>query len=375
MSIVTNSTTHTIAALPIVEDSSTYKMTKMPILRDPSTYTMATMSIIKDSSTHTMGNSLFQYLDMKIHHYIKETQYKRIVVVGNYDRRKVVAKNEKGGKFFNWQRPTAELIGDVLYIHCPTGHDYVPHYASIIGSYLSMTGKNHYCVSYIPPTEDDCWKLIESSNLKDFYPSEFIVYGYGIPQISGADKWEGTGPFKWTQIRIRNTDVTFLGCEFCVWGDISGRLVQYLAQEKKIKRFVYIGKLGCTNPSYVPNQYLASGNNSLLNGTTVRWNGVFDSIHFDHIVKKGLHLTIPSVLMETREWLASHNEYDFLDPEIGHMGYAATKTSIDYGYMHVISDNLAKKYPEDLSNERMNTVLMKRKALLKKIRGIIEMVC
>lgn len=361
--------------MSIVRDPATYTTATMPIFRDPSTYTMSTLSIVRDPSTHTMGNSLFSYLDMKIHHYIKEAQYKKIIVVGNYDRQKVIANNEKGGKAFNWQRPTAELVGDVLYIHCPTGHDYVPHYASIIGSYLSLIGKDHYCVSYVPPTEDDCWRLIESSNLKDFYPSEFIVYGYGVPQISRADKWEGTGPFKWTRVRIRNTDVTFLGCEFCVWGDISGRLVKYLAQVKKIKRFVYVGKLGSTNPTYVPNQYLASGNTSLLNGTYVRWDGVFDSIPLDRIVKKGVHLTMPNVLMETKEWLARHREYDFLDPEIGHMGYAAFKTSIEYGYMHIISDNLAKKYPEDLSNERIGTVLVKRKALLDKIRGIIEMVC
>jgi len=335
----------------------------------------APMVIIHDPSIHTMGSSLFRYLDMKIHHYVKEANYNKIVVVGNYDRRKVVANNEKGGKTFNWQRPTAELVGEDLYIHCPSGHDYVPHYASIIGSYLSLMGKDHSCVTYLPPTDDDCWKLIETSNLKDFHPSEFVVYGFGVPHLSGSDKWDGIGPFRWTKVRIRNTVVSFLGCDFCVWGDISGRLVRYLAQEKKIKRFVYVGKLGSLNPAYVPNESLATGNTSLLKGKNVQWDSVFKSIPSDDIIKKGAHVTMSSVLMETKEWLEQHSEYDFIDPEIGHMGNAANRASIQYGYMHIISDNLVKKFPEDLSNERINSVLMKRKLLLDKIRTTIEMVC
>ncbi len=87
-------------------------------------------------------------------------------------------------------------------------------------------------------------------------------------------------------------------------------------------------------------------------------------------------MTLPSTIMETKEWLERHNgAYDFIDPEIGHMGTAAKNAGIRYGYMHIISDNLAQKFPEDLSNERKNSVLAKRGVLLGKIRTIIESIC
>ena len=90
------------------------------------------------------------------------------------------------------------------------------------------------------------------------------------------------------------------------------------------------------------------------------------------MVKTGVHYTIPSPLLETKEWLQTHRGFDFIDPEIGHMGRAAARASIPFGYMHIISDNVVQKYAEDLSNERHQSVIAKRKDLLSKARTLIE---
>lgn len=49
------------------------------------------------------------------------------------------------------------------------------------------------------------------------------------------------------------------------------------------------------------------------------------------------------------------------------MAKSAMQNGIDYSYLHIISDNLSKKFSEDLSNERKEDVLTKRKKLIKTI--------
>jgi hypothetical protein len=327
--------------------------------------------IILDPLEHTMEGALSRYLDIKIHHYINDEIYKEIVVVGAYDRACAITNNEKDGKMFNWQRPSAVLAGDTLVVKCPTGYDYVSHYASLIGTYLALQNRDYTCVSYVPPSEKACWSVIEDSNLKNINPSEFVVYGSGMPRIARETDWPGEGPFRATKKRVGGREITFLGCEFCVWGDIAGRLVTYLAQEKGVKQFIYIGKLGTLNPSYEPNSLLATGNTSYLDGGKVVWDDIFEGLE-DEVVKRGVHFTSPSPLLETKGWLAAHCAYDYVDPEIGHMGRAAVDASIQYGYMHVMSNNLSRICQEDLSNERQPRTTNKRTILKDKIRSFLE---
>lgn len=327
--------------------------------------------VILDPLNHTMESALGRYLDIKIHHYVDDEQYNDIVVVGEYDRDCEIANNEKDGKIFNWQRPSAVLDGDTLVIKCPPGYDYVSHYASLIATYLALKDRDYTCVSYIPPSEKACWGVIEDSNLKDIYPAEFVVYGSGMPRIAQEEEWPGEGPFRAARKRVGGRDITFLGCEFCVWGDIAGRLVSYLAEEKGVKQFVYIGKLGTLHPSYEPNCFLATGNTSFVDGEKVVWDDVFDGLE-DDVVKRGVHFTSPSPLLETKSWLDSHRGYDYVDPEIGHMGRAAVDASIQYGYMHVMSNNLSRVCQENLSNEREQRTTNKRTILKDKIRSFLE---
>lgn len=78
-----------------------------------------------------------------------------------------------------------------------------------------------------------------------------------------------------------------------------------------------------------------------------------------------------SVLDETKDWLlAAEKQYDFLDPEIGHMAKASLEGGTEFGYLHMISDNLAQKYIHDLSNERLTDVLQDMKRLVLEIQDI-----
>lgn len=87
----------------------------------------------------------------------------------------------------------------------------------------------------------------------------------------------------------------------------------------------------------------------------------------------GHHVTIASPMMETKSWLQELNgEFAFVDPEIGHMARAANNHNLQFSYLHIISDNVAKVQTENLSNERDETIVRKRKELNNQLREIIE---
>ena len=85
-------------------------------------------------------------------------------------------------------------------------------------------------------------------------------------------------------------------------------------------------------------------------------------------------MTSPSVLLEDTRWLACQGgRNQFVDPEIGHMGRAAACSGIEFGFLHVVSNNLAAAYPADLSNERLSHVVERRAQLLDRIHEIIRL--
>lgn len=92
--------------------------------------------------THTMGQSLSEYLRMKVHPLIHNTHWSRIKVKGEHQRDPSVVRIsslEKKDKPFNWQRPTASVVGTkTLQLHYFPGTDYVQHYAAILATYLSL---------------------------------------------------------------------------------------------------------------------------------------------------------------------------------------------------------------------------------------------
>lgn len=322
-----------------------------------------------DWCRHTMPPaSLFRYLDIKVHHLVKDHDWRHIRVVGDYLRDRQIADCEKGGKRFNWQRPTATAAGDVLTIHCYPGRDYVYHYALILSTYLAMLDRFVDQVSYEPPSQLACAAPLREFRL-DLRPYAAVVVGWGLDAlVDGA--WSHGYGYEYQVARVAGRTVIFIGFLHSIWGDIAGRVVHRFA-ELGARRVVYIGKVGGLDPDLEPNAVLATGYNSLIDDNPVRWQDFFEgSLARNARVRTGMHVTSASILLEDQDWLRRQRA-SFVDPEIGPMGAAAAASRIPFGYLHVVSNNLAKQYTADLSNERHTDVLQRRSELLELIGQLL----
>ncbi|WP_405589702.1 hypothetical protein [Streptomyces sp. NBC_01190] len=320
---------------------------------------------------HTMGpDSLLRYLTIKVHHLIQNRPWDTISVVGGYDRSTVISRFEKTGKLFNWQRPTAKASGRHLTLQAFPGTDYVHHYGLIISTYLSMVGRDAGHVTFHVPAPDTCRKVVELLHLE--LDGDLVVVGWGLEHLAPAGGLWTPGPgYAYQRATVHGRRVVYLGFQHSIWGDVAGRVVARLAA-LGAGDVVYVGKVGALIPGIEPNTALATGNRSLVSGVLVTWKDFFAGFAAAQPgVHTGVHVTSPSILLENRDWLARHAPYAFVDPEIGPMGAAAREAAIGFGYLHVISNNLARHYPADLSNERHHEVIQRRTALVHRIRAII----
>ncbi|KAK4610385.1 hypothetical protein CLAFUW4_13708 [Fulvia fulva] len=111
----------------------------------------------------------------------------------------------------------------------------------------------------------------------------------------------------------------------------------------------------------------------MVDNELVQWPNVLDPHITCPEVIRGAHYSLPSVLDETRDWLEKYRQvFDFVDPEIGHMAKACNEGGTGFGCLHIISDNIAKKYSYDLSNERLQQVVTDREMLLDGIQDTLE---
>jgi hypothetical protein len=338
--------------------------------------------IVASIDTHTMGDSLYKYLHMKVHPDIQEKNWAKIIVKGCHDRSPTssIASIEKCDKPFNWQRPTTSYPSpDVLELQCFPGFDYVEHYAAIVATYLALQKKSPDVVSYYMPTPLQRVEPLVKSNLRDVGIVDIAIIGY-VHELhrftSGA--WQGDDDnelFSWQILTMPNgSKVAFIGCRICFWGDIGGNVVRALQQLNRVKCTIYIGKLGTLQPQYKPNTLLATGNSSVVYGVPVTWKSVLADATLDSkLVQQGAHYSIPSVLSETKTWLSDKRDsFDWVDPEIGHMALASLEGNTRFGYLHIVSDNLAHKYPYDLSNERVQRVIQDRRRLFEEIEVVLD---
>lgn len=326
-----------------------------------------------DPNRHTMSaKSLLRYLEIKVHHLIQERDWKRIHIVGEYDRRCVISTNEKNDKFFNWQRPTAEVRGNELVIKCYPGVDYVHHYALIIVTYLNMLGRYRNQVDYEIPNESTCEAAIDRLDI-DPSADHLVVLGWGLESFVNGAPWAHGHGYAWQRAEAEGRCVLYVGFLHSIWGDVASRVVSRLAV-LGARRIVYVGKVGSLDPHIAPNTSLATGNCSVMTDGRVSWRDFFGDIAADQPdVRSGVHVTSPSILLEGKNWLERQQGNRFVDPEIGHMGRAACAVGIEFGFLHVVSNNLARKYTADLSNERLSTVVERRRRLLGRIHEIISL--
>lgn len=318
---------------------------------------------------HSMDSSLEKYIEMKLVDCILDDRITEIQIIPSYNRTKGISKKEKIDKLFNYKRPTFVVNNNVLIVSCYPGVDYVYHYASLIKTYLNIFNQSKK-ISVFFPSEADIQKEIENSNLKELPECKTVILGYvtALEYLSIDTNWHGTGDFLWKKI---NNDKLLVGCKHSYWGDISGYIVSNLAK-KGVEQIIYVGKLGTLNEKNIPNETIATGSQSIFfDGSIIEWKNIFQNEN-SIFIKKGVHYTLPSIIQETKEWVKGNKHYiDFVDPEIGHMARAALENNIGFSYMHIITDNLAKKYNEDLSNERKEEIIAKRKKLIRIIGDCI----
>ncbi|MGH3940393.1 MAG: hypothetical protein ACRDTG_17510 [Pseudonocardiaceae bacterium] len=316
------------------------------------------------------AKSLLNYLEIKVHHLIQERDWARIHIVGEYDRECVISANEKNDKLFNWQRPTAEAHGNELVIKCYPGMDYVHHYALIIATYLNMLGRYRDQVGYAIPSERTCDAAIDRLDI-DASADHLVVLGWGLGNFVNSASWVHGHGYAWQRAEVDGRCVLYVGFLHSIWGDVARRVVSRLAA-LGARRIVYVGKVGSLDPHIVPNTSLATGNCSIMADGRVSWRDFFGDIAVGQSdINSGVHVTSPSILLEGKKWLDRQQGNRFVDPEIGHMGSAACAAGIEFGFLHIVSNNLAREYATDLSNERLATVIERRRRLLDRIHEII----
>lgn len=333
-----------------------------------------------------MGTSLPRYLELKVHEAVLERVYEGIIVIGIHNRSapSIIFAGEKEDKPFNWQRPTAQVIDNHLYIECFPGHDHIEHYAEIISTYLGIRQRLGDIltppskVSYRPSTIPEIRHALNATNLREF-PRDIdtVVLGHvdRLDRLTGPVVWQSTGAFDWIVQKFGHRSVAFLGFRPCFWGDLGGEVVHYLAAQRGAREVIYQGKLGGVRKGVRPNTWLATGGRSYARGRTVKWDNILaESVEAAGRAATilGTHQTLGSVLHETQGWLASlPGDVDFVDPEIGMMALAAQRNRVGFGYLHIVSDNVAEKYSEDLSNERMESVLARRARLYEVVQDVL----
>jgi hypothetical protein len=347
---------------------------------------MATQDLLAvDPDIHAMRHSLRDYIDTKIHADIKSKTWLRIVVKGLYQRSggAHIFTHEKTDKIFNWHRPTTIVKDDsTLVVACFPGRDYVQHYYWLITLHLSFCGNDHTVVELDLPPHNACLDIFLESNLGLMGDIHTVILGYTQQILEEGVGWEtGTANenqlFSWHKIHTPDDrEVAYLGCLVSFWGDISGQLIHALQKLNKVNCVLYIGKAGSLHAEDHPNQVIATNGSSFIQGQLLSWNSVLcnalDEVKL-RAVHRGVHVNVVSPLEESFTWLSEwKGKADYVDCEVGHIALACLEQQTSFGYLHIISDNVAKYYPQNLADERDLRVTEARKKLFSQIRAIIS---
>lgn len=330
-------------------------------------------NIFSNIEKHTMWNWLEKYIDIKMHHFLKENNFKNIKIRWVYDRKNgEISKYEKNDKLFNWKRPTAILEDETLIINCFPWQDYVEHYFYLINSYLKINDIKNINISYELPSEENIKKFFENLDFSILEWFDYIIL-WTIDKIWIFENYDYIKIWEDFQIKIWEINwkkVWLVWVEFSIWGDIWGEFIEELSKYK-VKNVIYVWKVWWIKENFLPNEFLATWNISILDWKEIIWDNIFDKIEEKNLVH-WTHITSKSIILEDKNWLEKNKNYDFVDPEIWQFAKYSLKNWINFSYIHIISNNLSKiNEKENLSNERKTEIIEKRKKLFEQIWNII----
>ncbi|KAM7206569.1 hypothetical protein V8F20_002695 [Naviculisporaceae sp. PSN 640] len=369
--------------------------------------------IITDVNNHTMRTSLFPYIQQRIHQDLllpsdnKPYPWKEIIVRPKYSRPpnspdSRPANCEESDKKFNWHRPTTTILSpDRIALNCFPGLDYTEHYASLVASYLALSGQDAGIVRCVRPPADGrmCKSLLEDSNLSKMGHVDVVVLGHvDHLNVPGVGMWEtGERPFfpgggrrtegikerllfSWRILRLRGgKKVAYLACMPTLWGDISYHLVQALHRFNKPECLVYLGKAGPLSDWIRPNRYLATGNEAIIDNQRIHWDNILEPESYTWNSRKspevlpielGPVITVSSPLCESFQWLKENNtRAEWVSCEVGHMAKACNETGTKFGYLNIVSDDISgQPQEESLANEHDRNARKKRQLLFPEVQ-------
>ncbi|OQE46788.1 hypothetical protein PENCOP_c001G07751 [Penicillium coprophilum] len=337
---------------------------------------------------HLMHETLEAYVDGKIHPLLRKRVWPRIVVRGHYARSAPnvnISSTEKREKRFNWHRPTAFIVNHlILEIRCFPGRDYVQHYALLIAYYLRLNSikATASVVEYTLPSSKACMDILLQSNLQFMGAVDTIILGYVDHLANEYHTWE-TGTdlpnqlFAWKYIQLADGSVVaFVGSMMSLWGDIIGDVVRTIRTKHKISNVLYLGKAGSLRSQDEPNKVLVTGESSRVDGKLLSWESpltkTLSTMEIPDLYQ-GTHVTVPSPLVETEDWLTRNQKRaNWVDCEVGYLAEACQENNIQFGYLHFISDNVAQKHMYSLATERQDAVISARMDIWDKVRQVLS---
>ena len=319
-----------------------------------------------------------------------------------------------------------------LKLHVFPGHDYVYHYACVVKNYIHLFVINQIIrhkpiitVKYVMPTEEDCARAIrecgfreavedeslavkdaicvigivdrltESANYDCRLESEVNNFLTSLPKESSSEsiKWTDRTFFSWCEGKVQRKNVVLICIKFSIWSDIGGRVVKQLGQ-LGCKKVLYIGKVGGLHEDMVPNTTFVTGTNSFVRDShslnvilrEMKWRNTVShalnrQINNYEQLRNTVHYNSPSILLEDKAWMSklktntTNKEMaqvvGIVDPEIGSMAMAAQSANVEFGYLHLVSNNLEKVYESDLGNERSGESPEQRKNAYREMLRIL----
>jgi hypothetical protein len=354
------------------------------------------LPITCQTEQHTLGQSLPRYIMNKIPIATLPRRPSRIIVRPYCPGEELhLSVNNKTDKRFNRQRPYFRHIEstNTLEVLCIPGKDLIKHYALLIATYYGLDiSEDKRLTQYSLPRDLQCYSWLYASNLQELSHVETVVLG-DVEHLGRASSkpWKFGSKiddptrrlFAWQIHRPTNTGigsqrgpVAFLGCLFNFWGDIAASLVEVLHHFCEVRQVLYIGKAGSLRDDDEPNTVIATGNDSWIDGAQIMWNNTLQHVLKEDSspkIQTGSNVSVYSPLEETREWLFRwRKRCHWVDCEVGYLALACIKFEISFGYLNIISDNVANWHEHDLTNERLEIVKEKRQELLTVIESVLN---
>lgn len=273
--------------------------------------------------------------------------------------------------------------GTTLWVNCLPCKSSIQHTASVIATFLRLEGRDPNIVEIDELDDDSLLKIFRESSLANIEQTDLVIIGQ-VHQLAGLQPgrwWEEADNsqdelFRWhTFLSAKGKKITLLGCREGLWGESTATVAQVLREKAAASCIIYIGKVGALRAKYTPNEWIATGKEATVAEQVISWDGLFqDTSKAWASVAAGTQFTVASPLCETTSWFHEHmGRYDWVDCETGHLAKAAKELGMQFGYLHLVSDNLEGAYDEDLSNEDGSVlILKKRDALYRDIESIIK---